>query len=199
MKAFGIFIVVLLVIALLGGGCVYQGYNAAIAKDEQVKNAWAEVDNQLQRRFDLIDNLVNTVKGTATQEQTVFLGIAEARKAYFQAKESGDVNAQAQAAGGVESALSRLLLLRETYPELKSNEAFLKLQDQLEGTENRVSVARMNYNKDAQELNVMVRQFPSSFYSRLAGVKDATYFKVPEAAREAPKVNFQGLERKEPK
>ncbi len=187
MKPLTIFGLVLLALVLLGGGCLYMGYNRAIGMDEQVKNSWSQVENQLQRRYDLIPNLVETVKGTAGQEKTVFLGIADARKAYFQA---GNVADKARAATQVETALSRLLLLQEAYPALKSNEAFLKLQDQLEGTENRLSVARQNYNDAVRDLNTMVRQFPGSLYARLAAVKEAEYFQVEKAATAAPKVDF---------
>ncbi|HEV2969074.1 MAG TPA: LemA family protein [Pirellulales bacterium] len=187
MKPFLIFGLVVLVLVLLGGGCLYTGYNRAIGMDEEVKNRWSQVENQLQRRYDLIPNLVETVKGTAGQEKTVFLGIAEARKAYFQADNVPD---KARAATQVESALSRLLLLQESYPQLKSNEAFLKLQDQLEGTENRLTVERQRYNDAVRDLNTMVRQFPGSVYARMAGVKEAEYFQVDKAAREAPKVDF---------
>lgn len=179
---------IVILVVVLGGGCLYQGYNQAIQLDEQVKTSWAQVDNQLQRRYELIPNLVATVKGVAGQEEKIFLGIAKSREAYFQAK---TVPQQAEAAEGVERALSRLLLLRETYPELKSNEAFLKLQDQLEGTENRLSVERMRYNEAVQTLNTYTRQFPSSIYASFAGVGPAEYFEIDEAAREAPKVDFE--------
>lgn len=182
--------VLVFVVALVLGGCAFSGYNQAVSLDEDVKQRWAQVENQLQRRYELIPNLVETVKGIAGQEQAVFLGIAEARKAYFQAKESGNVAEQADAAGGVERALSRLLFLQEQYPELKSNESFLKLQDELAGTENRLAVERKRYNEGVQDLNTFTRRFPSSFYASLAGVQPAKYFEVPEAAREAPKVNF---------
>jgi LemA protein len=178
---------VVLCFVLLIGGCVYSGYNRAIGLDEDVKNQWSQVDNQLQRRYDLIPNIVETVKGTAKQEKDVFLGIADARKAYFQADNTAD---KAHAANQVESQLSRLLLLQEKYPELKSNAAFLKLQDQLEGTENRLSVARQNYNESVRTLNTMARQFPGSIYARLAGVKEAEYFQIEKPARENPKVDF---------
>ncbi len=122
-------LVILLVSLVLGvvvvGGCTCSGYNKAVRLDEGVKGHWAEVDNQLQRRFELVPNLVQTVKGIAGQEEKIFLGVAKAREAYFQAKTVGQ---KAKAAGGFESALSRLLVLRETYPELKSNESFLKLR-----------------------------------------------------------------------
>jgi LemA protein len=187
MKPFMIFGLVVLVLVLLGGGCLYTGYNRAIGMDEEVKNRWSQVENQLQRRYDLIPNLVETVKGTAGQEKTIFLGIADARKAYFQADTVAD---KARAATQVESALSRLLLLQENYPQLKSNEAFLKLQDQLEGTENRLTVARQSYNDAVRDLNTMIRQFPGSVYARMAGVKEAEYFQIDKAAHEAPKVDF---------
>lgn len=182
--------VLFLVVALVLGGCAFSGYNQAVSLDEDVKQRWAQVENQLQRRYDLIPNLVETVKGIAGQEQAVFLGIAEARKAYFQAKESGTVAEQAATASGVERALSRLLFLQEQYPQLKSNESFLKLQDELAGTENRLAVERKRYNEGVQELNTFIRRFPSSFYASLAGVQPADYFEVPEAARETPKVDF---------
>ncbi|MBI4719477.1 MAG: LemA family protein [Planctomycetes bacterium] len=172
---------------VLVGGCLYSGYNRAIALDENVKSAWAQVDNQLQRRFELIPNLVETVKGFAGQEQEIFLGVAKARESYFQAKSTGE---KAQAASGFESALSRLLVLRETYPELKSNQAFLKLQDSVEGTENRLAVERMRYNEVVKELNTFTRTLLGRLYAGLAGVKPAEYFDVPEVARTAPKVDF---------
>ncbi len=180
--------VVGIVIAL---GCVWKGYNNAIALDENVNKSWAQVENLLQRRFDLIPNLVETVKGVAGQEEKIFLGVAEARKAYTQAQ---TVPAKVQAANGFEtafgSALSRLLVIQERYPELKSNESFLKLQDSLEGSENRLAVERKRYNDSVGELNKFVRKITGSFYARLAGVEKAEYFQVQEAAKETPKVDF---------
>ena len=184
---------ILLLSVLLGGGCVYNGYNRAIALDEEVKNQWAQVENQLQRRYELIPNVVETVKGVAGQEEKVFLGIANARKSYFQAD---SVAEQAEAASGVERALSRLLVLQETYPQLRSNEAFMKLQDQLEGSENRLSVERGRYNDAVRTLNTFARQFPGRFYTNLAGVEQAEYFEVEEAARTAPKVDFSHREQR---
>ena len=145
----------LLILILMLGGCVYSGYNRVIEMDEAVKSQWAQVENQLQRRFELIPNLVNTVKGVASQEEKIYLGVANARKAYFQAQ---SVNEKARAAGGFESALSRLLVLRETYPQLKSDQSFLKLQDQLEGTENRLAVERKRYNDSVRVLNTFIRK-----------------------------------------
>lgn len=174
--------------SLAMGGCYgCNAYNQAISLDEQVKNEWAEVENQLQRRFDLIPNLQETVKGVAAQEQEIFLGVAEARKAYTQAQ---SVPEKAKAASGFESALSRLLMIREKYPELKSNEAFAKLMDSLEGTENRLTVARKRYNETVTALNAFARRFPSRFFASMAGVEKAEYFDVPEEAGTAPKVDF---------
>lgn len=178
---------VLVVALLLTGGCIYSGYNQAITLDEAVKSQWAQVENQLQRRYELIPNLVETVKGVAGQEEKIFLGVAEARKAYFQA---GSVQEKARAAGGLETALSRLLLLREAYPQLRSNESFLKLQDQLEGTENRLAVERKRYNDSVRALNTFTRKLLGRFYAGLAGVGPAEYFEIEEAARTAPKVEF---------
>jgi LemA protein len=182
---------ILVLVVVLGGGCLYQGYNRAIQLDEEVKTKWAQVENQLQRRYELIPNLVETVKGVAGQEEKIFLGVAEARKAYFQA---GTTAEKAEAASGLERALSRLLVLRETYPELKSNESFLKLQDSLEGTENRLSVERMRYNEAVQTLNTFTRQFPGSLFASFAGVGPAEYFEMDEAAKTAPKVDFSSIE-----
>jgi LemA protein len=164
-----------------------SGYNKAVGLDEQVRSNWAQVENQLQRRFDLIPNLVETVKGVAAQEEKIFLGIADARKAYFQAE---SISQKAETAGNLESALSRLLMLRESYPALRSNESFLKLQDQLEGTENRLSVERMRYNESVKALNTYTRQLLGRFFCGLAGVEPAEYFEVAEEAKANPKVDF---------
>ncbi len=186
-KMVGGFLVAIVVAVLLLGGCVYRGYNRAVSFDEAVKGAWAQVENQLQRRYELIPNLVETVKGLAGQEQDVFLGVAKAREAYFTGKSVAD---KAQAAGVMESALSRLLVLRETYPELRSNESFLKLQDSIEGTENRLGVERQRYNEQVRDLNTFVRGVTGRLYASLASVDRAEYFEIPEAAQTAPKVDF---------
>lgn len=191
MSASKILLIVLGVIGaliLLAGGCVLNGYNQAMTLDEGVQNRWAQVENQLQRRFELIPNLIETVKGVAKQEEKIYLGVAEARKSYFQAQSLGD---KAKAAGDVERALSRLLMLRESYPQLKSNESFLKFQDQLEGTENRLAVERKRYNDTVRTLNTFTRKFPGQFYASLAGVQRAEYFEIQEAARETPQVKFE--------
>ncbi len=176
-----------LVLVLMAGGCAYSGYNKAISLDEGVKSSWAQVENQLQRRFELIPNLLETVKGVAKQEEKIYLGVANARKAYFQA---GSINEKAKAAGGMESALSRLLVLRESYPQLKSDQSFLKLQDQLEGTENRLAVERKRYNDSVRVLNTFTRTLLGRIYAGWADVEKAEYFEVAEVAKATPKVKF---------
>ncbi len=176
-------------IALLIGGCGVSGYNRVVTKDEEVAGASAQVENQLQRRYDLIPNLVETVKGIAAQEKEVFIGVAEARNQFNKAD---SVNEKASAANMLERALGQLIAVRESYPELKSNESFLKLQDQLEGTENRLSVERGRYNEIAREFNAYTRAIPGRFWAALAGLDQAEYFELTsEEAREAPKVDFQ--------
>ncbi len=162
-------------------------YNKPIRMKESVDAQWAQVENQLKRRFDLIPNLVETVKGFAAQEKEIFLGVAEARKSYFSAQ---GVDEKARSAGQLEGALSRLLLLQERYPELKSNENFLKLQDSLEGTENRIAVERKRYNDQVRILNTYVKTFPGKFFASWAGVGQAEYFEVPDVQQETPKVTF---------
>lgn len=178
---------IIVVVGLIVGGQIIGGYNRVIAMDEAVKGQWAQVENQLKRRYDLIPNLVETVKGYAKHEKELFENIAEARTRYFQA---GNSKAKIEAANQMESALSRLLMLQEQYPQLKANESFLKLQDSLEGTENRVSVERKRYNDTVQELNTYIRTFFGRFFAMVAGVPSAAYYEVPEFEKEAPKVSF---------
>lgn len=176
------------VCSVLFASCsVYRGYNRAVALDEEVQNAWAQVENQLQRRFDLVPNLVASVKGYASHEKEVFTNVANARSAYTQAKSVGQ---KVKAAIGFESALSRLLVIREAYPELKANESFLKLQDSIEGTENRLSVERKRYNDAVTRLNKFTRTLLGRLYASLAGVEKAEYFKVSQEAKSTPKVDF---------
>ena len=184
-------LIILAAIAVIALGFVLWGvgqYNRAVAMDEQVKSQWAQVENQLKRRYDLIPNLVQTVKGYAKHERELFTFIAEARTKYFQAQTVKDKIASSQA---LEGALSRLLLLQENYPQLKANESFLKLQDSLEGTENRISVERKRYNDDVRALNTFRRTVFGRFFASLAGVSEAQYYEVPEAEKEAPKVKFE--------
>lgn len=178
---------VILLVGFLALGKIVAGYNNVIAMDENVKGKWAQVENQLKRRYDLIPNLVETVKGYAKHEKELFENIAEARSKYFQAK---DVNKKIEASNRLEGALSRLLLLQERYPVLKANESFLKLQDSLEGTENRISVARKRYNDAVQILNTYIRTLFGRFYAMFARVSSADYYEVPEAEQAVPEVKF---------
>ncbi|UCH79894.1 MAG: LemA family protein [Nitrospiraceae bacterium] len=165
-----------------------SGYDNVIAMDENVKGSWAQVENQLKRRYDLIPNLVETVKGYASHEKELFENIANARTKYFQAN---TVNEKVQASNQLEGVLSRLLLLREAYPQLKANQSFLKLQDSLEGTENRISVERKRYNEAVQMLNTYIRTFFGRLFASFAGITKAEYYEVPEAEQEVPAVKFQ--------
>jgi LemA protein len=175
------------VVAVIGAGWVISGYNRVVAMDENVKTAWAQVENQLKRRYDLIPNLAETVKGYAAHEKEVFEHLADARTKYFQAP---DVKGKIEASGELERALSRLLVLQETYPQLKANETFLKMMDTLEGTENRISVERKRYNDAVRTLNTYIRTVFGHFFASLAGVSKADYYQIPEAEKAAPKVKF---------
>ena len=186
----GVLLVVLIVIvalALVGGGCAISGYNKAVRYEETVSEKWAQVENVLQRRFDLIPNLVETVKGYAAHEKGIFTDIAEARTKYFNA---GNASEKAAAATGFERALSRLLMLKETYPQLKADQSFLALQAQLEGTENRISVERKRYNEAVKTLNTYHRSFFGRMFCGWAGVEAAEYFEAPKEAQAVPKVDF---------
>jgi len=183
-------LVILAVVVLFAGGAILWGvgqYNGVVSMDEQVKSQWAQVENQLKRRYDLIPNLVETVKGYAKHEKEVFENIANARTKYFQAQTVKD---KIQASQQLEGALSRLLLLQENFPQLKANESFLKLQDSLEGTENRIAVERKRYNDDVRTLNTYRRSVFGKFFASLAGVGEAQYYEIPQAEKEIPKVNF---------
>ena len=178
--------ITLLVLFMVGGKLI-AGYNQVIAMDENVKGKWAQVENQLKRRYDLIPNLVETVKGYAKHEKEIFENIAQARTQYFQAK---DVKSQIASANQLESVLSRLLMLQERYPDLKASQSFLRLQDSLEGTENRIAVERKRYNDAVQILNTYVRTVFGRFYAMLAGISQADYYEIPEGEKAAPKVKF---------
>jgi LemA protein len=178
---------VVLILAFMTFSWFRSGYDNVIAMDENVKGKWAQVENQLKRRYDLIPNLVETVKGYASHEKELFENIANARTKYFQ---SSSVKDKIQASTQLEGFLSRLLVLREAYPELKANQSFLKLQDSLEGTENRISVERKRYNESVQILNTYIRTFFGRFFAAIAGVSSAEYYEVPEAEQNAPQVKF---------
>ena len=187
----GIFVALILVVLLIAGAAFssYMGTkNKLVDKQQAVDAAWSDVDVQLQRRADLIPNLVETVKGFTKEESTVFGDIANAR--------AGMLNAQGPAAkiaanGQLDGALGRLLLLTENYPQLRSSEQFMRLQDELSGTENRIGVARRRYNESLRDYNTSVLQFPNSIWAGMAGFhENKAYFEASESARTAPTVKF---------
>lgn len=181
-------IVIIGFIALVFFGQYVSVRNNLVSKNEAVKSAWSQVDIVLQRRADLIPNLVETVKGYAKQEQTVFGDIAKARSSLLSA---GSPQEKIAANNQLDGALGRLLLIVENYPQLKSNENFLRLQDELAGTENRIAVERKRYNDTLQDYNTYVQQFPNNIFAGWAGFKvNNAYFAASEGSRETPKVNF---------
>src|ERR1700675_2862709 len=183
-----IVIAILALIAFAAFGQYVGVRNTLVTKNEAVKASWSQVDIVLQRRADLIPNLVATVKGIAQQEQTVFGDIAKARSALLSAGTPSDKIA---ANGQLDGALGRLLAIVENYPQLKSNENFLRLQDELAGTENRIAVERKRYNDTLRDYNTYVQQFPNSFFAGFAGFKpNEAYFEASPGSREVPKVNF---------
>lgn len=188
MKVVAAIVVIVVLVALVVGGGYVSHRNQMVALSEQVKSNWSEVDVNLQRRADLIPNLVETVKGYAAQEQTVFNDIAKARAALLSAPTP---ESKMAANSQLDGALFRMLALVENYPQLKSNENFLRLQDELAGTENRIAVARKRYNDSLQGYNTYIGQFPNNIYARWAGFqRNSAYFQASEASREAPKVAF---------
>jgi LemA protein len=188
MKKFLVVLLVLVIIAVMFGSWFVGRRNQMAIKREAVNAAWAQVDVVLQRRADLIPNLVETVKGFAVQEQIVFGDIAKARSALLGAHTPAEKIA---ANGQLDSALGRLLVVVENYPQLKSNENFLRLQDELAGTENRIAVERRRYNEVVQDYNTFIALFPNSLIASMSGfARNDAYFKTEEGARQAPKVNF---------
>lgn len=185
--------VAILVILVLWG---VSGYNSMVSMDEGVQGKWANVETQYQRRADLIPNLVNTVKGYATHEKTTLEDVVKARSEATQMKvDASNLNAQQIAAyqkaqGNVSAALGRLLMVAENYPQLKANENFLELQSQLEGTENRINVARKDFNDAAKEYNVAIRRFPKSLLASIFGFEKKAYFEAESGAEKAPEVKF---------
>ncbi|MDI6704581.1 MAG: LemA family protein [bacterium] len=178
-------VVILLVIAI--SGFVIKNYNTIVALHEAMDGAWSQVENQLQRRFDLIPNLINTVKGYAAHEKEIFTYVADARAKLAGAR---TIPEKIEASQGLERALGRLLLIVERYPELKANETFCKLMDELAGTENRIAVERRRYNETVKGYNMTIRRFPARFFASMFGFERATYFEVEERSREVPKVEF---------
>ena len=188
------------VILLVVIGTIMWGvgvYNSLVGMNENVNQAWSQVENQYQRRMDLIPNLVNTVKGVANFEKETYTAVTEARaKASQVSITPGDLSnpqkfqAFQDAQAGLSGALSRLLVTVENYPQLKANENFLQLQAQLEGTENRIAVERMKFNKTVQEYNTKIKRFPANFIAGMGGFTEKQYFKAQEGAETAPKVQF---------
>lgn len=188
-KTIWIVLGVLVLMVVLGFGWYKSGYDKAIRYEQAAKKTWSDVDAVLQRRFDLIPNLVSTVKGYAAHETELFQSLAQSREKYFQPG-SGPAE-KIQASNQLSGLLSRLLVLKETYPDLKANQNFLALQDQLEGSENRISVARTRYNSAVEMLNGYERALIGSFFCDRAGVEPAEYFNATELAKgDAPKVEF---------
>lgn len=179
----GIVLVVLFSVYSLFKG----NYNKFVTMDEAVKSSWAQVENQLQRRYDLIPNLVETVKGYAAQEKDVLVQVTQARSRVGGA---GTIPDKIAANNELTGALSRLLVVMERYPDLKSNQNFLRLQDELAGTENRIAVERRRYNEAVQAYNVTIRSFPGNLVAGMFGFEKATFFEAPAAAQAAPQVKF---------
>lgn len=183
----GILIGLVTVVLVIGVG-IASIYNGIITKHETITAKWAQVENQLQRRNDLIPNLVNSVKGYAAHEKTVFEDVTNARSRWAGAS---SLNDKVKAAGQMDTALARLLLVVENYPQLKADQTFLQLMDELSGTENRIAVERMRYNEAVRDYNITVRRFPANFVASLFGYKIATeYFKAEEKAKVVPEVKF---------
>jgi len=193
MKKSTIIILVILAVILLWG---VTAYNNLVSKEENVNQQWTNVETQYQRRADLIPNLVSTVKGYASHESETLQGVVEARSKATQITVSGsDLTPEKmaeyqKAQGAVSSALGKLLAIAENYPDLKANQNFLELQAQLEGSDNRISVARINYNNAAKDFNTTIRRFPNNILAGICGFDKCTYFEAAEGAEQAPQVEF---------
>ena len=177
----------LLLVLIIAAMSLMGTYNGLVAQDQQVNQAWAQVQNVLQRRADLIPNLVETVKGYAAHEKEVFESVADARARLAGATTPRDAAAADQS---LNSALGRLLAIAENYPVLKANENFIRLQDELAGTENRIAVERMRYNEAVRGFNTAILRFPTNFIARFMGFAPRDYFEAEAAAQQAPKVKF---------
>lgn len=183
----GIALLVIVIVVLIFVSWYVRSRNQLITLDENINSAWAEIENQLQRRSDLIPNLVSTVKGFAAQEQQIYSDIADARARLAGA---GSVEEIAQSYNELQGALSRLLVVVENYPQLKSNQNFIQLMDELAGTENRIAVARKRYNDEVRRFNTTIRRFPGSIIAGTMGFSPRDYFEIDESAREVPQVEF---------
>ncbi|CDE62186.1 lemA family protein [Fusobacterium sp. CAG:439] len=191
MKNTGLIILGVLILAIIAIAGFFIGtYNKLQVMDENVTANWAQVENQLKRRNDLIPNLVNTVKGYAKHENEIFTNIANARAKLSGAMNTNDVKAVQQSTNELNSALSRLLVVVENYPNLKADKAFTGLQDELAGTENRLAVARRDYNESVKTINTIIRTFPTSLVAAMSGVKSRDYFEITEQEKQTPKVEF---------
>ena len=191
MKNTGLIILGVLMLAIIAIAGFFIGtYNKLQVMDENVTANWAQVENQLKRRNDLIPNLVNTVKGYAKHENEIFTNIANARAKLSGAMNTNDVKAVQQSTNELNSALSRLLVVVENYPNLKADKAFTGLQDELAGTENRLAVARRDYNESVKTINTIIRTFPTSLVAAMSGVKSRDYFEITEQEKQTPKVEF---------
>ncbi len=191
MKKGTIILLVVVGILIIGAFSIYgfvkSTYNGLVMADEGLKASWAQVENQLQRRYDLIPNLVETVKGYAAHEKDVFTQVTEARAKVGGA---GSTGARMGAENELSSALSRLLLVVENYPQLQANQNFIRLQDELAGTENRIAVERRRYNESVKVYNIMIRTFPQNTIANMFGFQPGEFFEAPEEAKAVPKVEF---------
>ena len=195
-KALWITLAIIVVLLFAGYSWVKSTYNTMVTQDEGVKTAWSQVENQYQRRMDLIPNLVNTVKGYATHEKETLEGVVSARaEATKTTIDPSNLNEESMkkfqaAQGELSSALSRLMVVLERYPDLKANQNFSELQAQLEGTENRISVERKRFNETAQSYNTYIRSFPTNILAGMFGFQPKAYFSAESGAEKAPKVEF---------
>lgn len=184
MKRTWIPVLIVLGVVLGAGTC---SYNRLVQSSESVDGAWSQVQNVLQRRADLIPNLVETVKGYAAHEKEIFTEVADARARLLSARTPAEAE---RADAGLNSALGRLLAIAEAYPNLKANENFIRLQDELAGTENRISVERMRYNQAVQSYNAQIKRFPTNLVARITGFSQRAYFEAAPSAQQVPKVDF---------
>ena len=187
LKTLLIIVGIIILIIVIPYSYIKGTYNSLVTMDESVKGAWAQVENQLQRRYDLIPNYVETVKGYAAHEKEVFVKVTEARSKVAGA---GSIDEKIQANNQLSSALSRLLVVVERYHELKANTNFIRLQDELAGTENRIAVERRRFNETVKVYNIKIRTFPTNIIAGMFGFEKAAFFKVPKERQEAPKVKF---------
>ncbi len=192
MKKGVIIFIAIIALFVIGISWYINGLNRVVRIDENVNQDWAEIENQLQRRNDLIPNLVNTIKGYAKHEKQIFIHVADARaKLAGVIKQGGSLGAKIDAAKEMQTALSRLLVIVENYPQLKANENFMRLQDELSGTENRIAVARTRYNRAVRIFNSYIREVFGEFFAKKRGLNEPRpYFEIEEKAKEVPKVNF---------